>query len=1071
MTRAELIALVTSNIYANNNNEVTAPMVRDSILAVIAFMGDAATYNVGAVEQGGTTLVTGGSVYSAINTALSAAVKFQGVTTTALYDGATTNPITIDGASYTARKGDEVIYGGKEFLWTGTKWQQLGDEESWALKTVTISAGTGLTGGGDLTANRTISLSQDSIDKLALAASAYQLPATGIPKTDLAAAVQTTLGNADTVAGYFNSGILGSTHLPSMYVGRTQVAFSAANATLLGIDAISNAASSGNTDKSRIVWDNTNKAWHFLGSIYADGFVSGGGMSSGGGSGGIDLDAMWASLTTNSDSHGTDKIAAGHIPDMSSTYGYLKSADLSAYATRTWVGENYVAKAGDTMTGDLSVPHLNITSTGGADELTFARGSYNYQRAKTSGGIIAFITDGKSMSGANIDMAIGNGWVSVNNAANGASGYNLYVNGTLNATTLYQNGSSLSSILGSYLPLTAGVDKPLTGDLYFPHDTGIRIADKDGNKWVVLKTSTVDSINYTTIGPAVGKTEIRSGYVDLYHYRGDTEYKIYTAQNSNKSDVAWTCSTLDANGKLQVIKNLNSTLAGAVIDADSAAGQRRAFLILDPTGPFGAGSDYIYIGAYQDGSARFDTPNGGTLTIASSLSVVNSGNVGIGTSSPSYKLHIVGASSGTYWTTRTDATNSRIYACHSDGHGLEIDTKASSSSYYALGIWSGQSTLGSGGNSIFYVRADGNVGIGTSSPAYKLHVVTTSSWAAIFNSENAGVILANNSGHGVEINSKINSSSYNLLNVRYNQTSLHSGGTTALLVRGDGNVGIGTATPGYKLDVSGVIRAVNSSGGVLIGYGGNQINGLNSSGAYANLHLNMQSSGNVTLVYGGGSVGIGKSSPTAKLDVSGIIQTDNNIYLFESLKFTRPSYCYVSATGSGAALSFNIGESGSANSKMLINNNGNVSIGYFGDGGSKLYVAGNIVATGAVTGGQASDACLKTNVASMTDNQALAMIMSLRPVTFTWNQKATELYDQYKGDDLGFIAQEVEGIPGLSKAIGTIFEDYKRLDPVKFIAPMVKVAQNHETRIQQLERELAQVKSENKILRDRLNMS
>ena len=233
----------------------------------------------------------------------------------------------------------------------------------------------------------------------------------------------------------------------------------------------------------------------------------------------------------------------------------------------------------------------------------------------------------------------------------------------------------------------------------------------------------------------------------------------------------------------------------------------------------------------------------------------------------------------------------------------------------------------------------------------------------------------------------------------------------------------------------------------------------------------MQSSGNVTLVYGGGSVGIGKSSPTAKLDVSGIIQTDNNIYLFESLKFTRPSYCYVSATGSGAALSFNIGESGSANSKMLINNNGNVSIGYFGDGGSKLYVAGNIVATGAVTGGQASDACLKTNVASMTDNQALAMIMSLRPVTFTWNQKATELYDQYKGDDLGFIAQEVEGIPGLSKAIGTIFEDYKRLDPVKFIAPMVKVAQNHETRIQQLERELAQVKSENKILRDRLNMS
>ena len=54
-------------------------------------------------------------------------VHFRGSTTTALTDGATTNPITIDGSSYTAVMGDMVIYGNKEFLFDGTAWHEMGD--------------------------------------------------------------------------------------------------------------------------------------------------------------------------------------------------------------------------------------------------------------------------------------------------------------------------------------------------------------------------------------------------------------------------------------------------------------------------------------------------------------------------------------------------------------------------------------------------------------------------------------------------------------------------------------------------------------------------------------------------------------------------------------------------------------------------------------------------------------------------------------------------------------------------------------------------------------------------------
>lgn len=50
-----------------------------------------------------------------------------GETTTPLTDGATTNPIQIDGESYTAQVNDLVFYGNKEFLFTANGWREVGD--------------------------------------------------------------------------------------------------------------------------------------------------------------------------------------------------------------------------------------------------------------------------------------------------------------------------------------------------------------------------------------------------------------------------------------------------------------------------------------------------------------------------------------------------------------------------------------------------------------------------------------------------------------------------------------------------------------------------------------------------------------------------------------------------------------------------------------------------------------------------------------------------------------------------------------------------------------------------------
>lgn len=58
---------------------------------------------------------------------LSKYTKFLGVTTTALTDGATTNPIIVNGQSVTAQSGNIATYGSSEFIFNGTAWQAFGD--------------------------------------------------------------------------------------------------------------------------------------------------------------------------------------------------------------------------------------------------------------------------------------------------------------------------------------------------------------------------------------------------------------------------------------------------------------------------------------------------------------------------------------------------------------------------------------------------------------------------------------------------------------------------------------------------------------------------------------------------------------------------------------------------------------------------------------------------------------------------------------------------------------------------------------------------------------------------------
>lgn len=131
------------------------------------------------VIRGSTDLPTSDAVFQAIGAAVSSALYYRGISSTIITDGGTETAV-IDGQPLVVQSGDVVIYSGFEFLWENNVWNKLGDDTSFALKTIQVAGdGTYITGGGQLTQNQTLTLSNSVIASLGKADTAVQPAALG----------------------------------------------------------------------------------------------------------------------------------------------------------------------------------------------------------------------------------------------------------------------------------------------------------------------------------------------------------------------------------------------------------------------------------------------------------------------------------------------------------------------------------------------------------------------------------------------------------------------------------------------------------------------------------------------------------------------------------------------------------------------------------------------------------------------------------------------------------------------------------------------------------------------------
>ena len=333
-----------------------------------------------------------------------------------------------------------------------------------------------------------------------------------------------------------------------------------------------------------------------------------------------------------------------------------------------------------------------------------------------------------------------------------------------------------------------------------------------------------------------------------------------------------------ASGNFEIRNGTNSRHINLYETYTDSSNYERSF--------FKHASSFLEIGTEAAGSG---TASGLKLKTAGEdrVTVLSGGNVGIGTTSPSHKLHVRAESDGD-WVARIGNTESTA----GSNYGLKVGGGSNASDIgFEVANYAGDVNL--------RVRGDGNVGIGTSSPSARLQVEnsaggnlltlarnSTSKLDFEFGTSNVSLVcggeiqfranggttnkfIINNSQ--IQSNAKLLVATSSGIEARAAGTS--GGGLIRLTSTGETSAG---NTVGkiefYNSDTTdhtaGVMASIKAIAGPSGGEGHLQfLTDMPSEGAEANqVALHLHSNANV---------GIGTTSPDTKLEVAGVIKSSS----------------------------------------------------------------------------------------------------------------------------------------------------------------------------------------------------
>ena len=396
---------------------------------------------------------------------------------------------------------------------------------------------------------------------------------------------------------------------------------------------------------------------------------------------------------------------------------------------------------------------------------------------------------------------------------------------------------------------------------------------------------------------------------------------------------ALTASSISSSGSLSISGNSNSigatTFTNGVTLSGGTIGQAKAVLHTNNIIYFRGGSNGLFL-QNADGSDGYYISNADhKWEVGSSESMrLTSTGLGIGTTTPDGKLEVAGGTTlGLRITNAGDSSaydQTRItYSGYNSGSPemvfMPLTTPGSGivNTFFRFRNTNGSSTAS---NNVANVSIDGNVGIGTDSPTARLDILTNSTSGTnsidrnvrfrADNGEERFDFFVGRSGNSAYLN--IHNSSETLT------TKIHSSGASYF---NGGNVGIGTTSVSAKLHVSGTgnqgVQAWFGNGFInnsLYHYDfarvGFSVEDQDGADTGAGFHFNTRNSADTNWMHGyiyqpqdggivfgtggagtttatekmritsGGNIGIGKTSPSQKLDVEGSIRLNSELQIF-----------------------------------------------------------------------------------------------------------------------------------------------------------------------------------------------
>jgi hypothetical protein len=444
-----------------------------------------------------------------------------------------------------------------------------------------------------------------------------------------------------------------------------------------------------------------------------------------------------------------------------------------------------------------------------------------------------------------------------------------------------------------------------------------------------------------------------------------------------------------------------------------------SFVSIDSTGSASAPS-LILNGDANTGIWR---PAADTLAVSTAgserMRIDSSGNVGIGETSPQRPLHINGTEGVARFTSTASGNN-----------GFEVGIGTSSQAF----LWQSENSymqFATNNTERMRIDSSGNVGIGTTSPLYKVQINAIANGQTALAFMNSAVTADGNGSTNIRFVSATNAQWANASFSAYNFSFFGNGSEKFTILGANGNVGIGNTSPNAPLQFQTIVSTrkivlfeVGNNDYQFYGFGieGNTL--VYSVGDVGDRHVFFAGSGTGTRnelmrINGNGNVGIGTNSPAHRLQV----EDNGNVVRFYN--------------------------TGSSNATLTLRADGAdgtdsaIQVSFRDDGDNAV---GSITSTGNGTAfNTSSDYRLKENVVEMTD--ALDRVSQLKPSRFNFIANPDKTYD-------GFLAHEVsdlvpEAITGTKDEVDEEGNPiYQEIDQSKLVPLLVGAIQELKAEIE-----------------------